>query len=68
MAKKGHDYSFEETQAALDEANKLMMSNAERLAEIKKYIKSARSRYTTPILNEQDLDFLIGQAEQAVTH
>lgn len=64
MERKIHDFSFEEKQVALDEANIMIMSNAERLEDIKKYIKSARSKYTTPILNEQELDFLIELAER----
>lgn len=58
-------YTYEEKQKALNEANELMKSNANRLSDIKKYVNRAKKRYTTPILNEEDLKFLIEQAERA---
>lgn len=60
------NYTYEEKQRALSEANELMKKDAERLEGIKKYISSAVARYTTPILNEEDLKFLVRKAERGI--
>ncbi|MBO1909637.1 hypothetical protein [Sporosarcina sp. 6E9] len=56
------NYTYEEKQAALNQANELMKSDTERLKDIRDYINSAKERFTTPILNEQDLGFLVSLA------
>lgn len=61
---KYEDLTHEDKQAALDEAHEIMKSDAERLEGIKKYVERTKARYTTPILNEEDLSFLIGLAEK----
>lgn len=57
------NYTNEEKQQALDEAHEIM-NPEERLDGIKEYINGAIARFTTPILNEEDLSFLVNLAEK----
>ena len=58
------NFTYEEKTQALNEAHELMKTDTERLEGIKKYISGATARRTTPILNEQDLSFLVKLAEK----
>ncbi|MHA6258332.1 hypothetical protein ACXYMX_00335 [Sporosarcina sp. CAU 1771] len=59
-------YTFEEKQQALDEAHELMMSDAEKLKSVKNYVNSNFYKNINPILNESELNLLIGLAEKGL--
>lgn len=61
------EYTYEEKQSALNEAHELMKNDSDRLKGIEEYINSALARFTTPILNESDLKFLVGMAKKGVS-
>lgn len=63
---KAKEYTHAEKQKALDEAHEFMKSDAERLADIKKYVASSFKRNINPILNESELEFLIRRAEMGL--
>lgn len=60
------EYTFEEKQQALDEANQIMNGGAEWLKGIEEYINASLARHTTPILNEDDLKILVSMAKKGV--
>lgn len=60
------NFTHEEKQRALNEAHELMNGGADRLKVLEGYIKSALARHTTPILNEDDLMYLLEMAKRGV--
>lgn len=61
-----HDFSYEDKQAALDEAN-VLMNPHERLSEIEKYVESSFKRNVSPVLKEDELNLLIYLAKKGLT-
>lgn len=53
-----HEFSYEDRQAALEEANTLMNPH-EKLSEIEKYVANTLKKNVTPILKEDELKLLI---------
>jgi len=53
------DYTHKEKQRALDEA---AMTDAERIATIKQYVESSLMNNIHPILNQEELIYLLEQA------
>lgn len=60
-----HDFTHEEKQAALDEANEIM-NPSEKLAEIEKYVNDSFAKNVSPILREDELNLLIYLANKGL--
>lgn len=61
-----HDFTYEDKQAALDEAN-ILMNPQEKLSEIEKYVESSFKRNVSPILKEHELNLLIYLSKKGLT-
>lgn len=59
-----HDFSYEDKQAALNEANDIM-NPKEKLNEIEGYINDCLGRNIAPILRKSELEFLLTLARQS---
>lgn len=66
MKQSIHDFTYEDKQAALDEAN-ILMNPQEKLSEIEKYVESSFKRNVAPILKEDELNLLIYLSKKGLT-
>lgn len=60
-----HDFTHDEKQAALNEANEIM-NPSEKLAEIEKYVNDSFAKGVSPILREHELNLLICLAKKGI--
>lgn len=60
-----HDFTHDDKQAALDEANEIM-NPSKKLVEIEKYVNDSFAKSVSPILREHELNLLIYLANKGL--